>query len=92
MATETPPARIFDETMTLEWIVLTEDLPNVEAKRAQIRPYAHHVTRRFFLSIFYLSQLEADVYIRSLHVAHMMPRIGPENAIYNMGGTFSIPS
>jgi hypothetical protein len=72
--------------MTLEWIVLTEDFPGVEAKRALIRPYI------FSFHIFMFPQLEADVYIRGLHVAHMMPRIGPENAIYNMGGTFSIPS
>lgn len=32
-------ARLFGEAMTLEWIVLAEDYPNMQKKRAEIRPY-----------------------------------------------------
>jgi hypothetical protein len=86
MATEIPSGRVFDETMILEWIVLTEGFPSVEEKRALIRLYV------FLLLSLTTFATTVNKHIPCLHVAHMMPRIGPENAIYNMGGMFSISS
>jgi len=41
------PARLFDNTMTLEWIVLVEDYPNVAQKRNETRPlHIKHVLPR----------------------------------------------
>ena len=86
MATEIPSGRVFDETMILEWIVLTEGFPSVEEKRALIRLYV------FLLLSLTTFATTVNKHIPYLHIAHMMPRIGPENEIYNMGGMFSISS